>query len=115
MKEGRIERVVNALISLPFSAVVVRIPEKTPFEVETIERSINFRKAQVRGNRVEIPTGATVRVDTLREKIVIKDWRGRTGRTWGASIKTGEKKDNIGSENSQFITPNGVEIVYRRE
>jgi len=115
MKEISIRRIAEALISLPFGAVVVRIPEKTPFEVETTERSINFRKAKVRGNRVDIPTGATVRVNISGEEIEIKDWRGRTGRTWGASIKMGEEKADLNSKKNQVFSPNGVEIIYKRE
>lgn len=115
MKERRIERIVDALISLPFSAVVVHMPKNRLFQVETTERSRNFRVAKVRGSRVEIPTGSTVRIDTSEEKIEIKDWRRRTTHTSGASIKIGGKQVDINSKNSQVITPNGVEIVYKRE
>lgn len=112
MKENRINRVIDAFIHLPFSAVIVRIPENTSFTVETTEPNRNFRTAKVKGSKIEIPSGATVKVDIPGEEIEIKDWRGRTGHTQGASIKVGEQKVDLNSKNSQVITPTGVELVY---
>lgn len=115
MKEINIRRIAEALISMPFGAVVVRIPGNIPFEVETTERSRNFRKAKVRDSRVEIPTGATVKLKIPGEEIEIIDWGGRPTHTPGASIKMGGKKADINSKNRQVISPNGVEINYKRE
>jgi len=115
VKEIGIKRIAEALIGLPFSAVVVRIPEEIPFEVKTLEATRNFRKAKVIDRRVEIPTGASVTVEVPGEKIEIKDWRGRPGRTPGASVKAGDVTVDLDSKNSQITTPKGVKIEYRRE
>ena len=115
MKEIDIKGIAKALISFPFSTVVVRIPEETPFEVKTRESGRNFHRAKVSGSRVEIPTGANITLEVSGEVIEIKDWRGRPGHSPGATVKIGDVTAVLDSKNSQVFTPNGVEIEYRRE
>lgn len=117
MKERTLGKIVKAITGLPFSAVSVKIPEGKTFTAETYETTRNFRKAQIRGDRVKIPTGASANVTVGTEEIDIKDWRGKgANRHPGASVIIGDGEPaKLDSKNDRVSTPGGVEIVYQRD
>jgi hypothetical protein len=114
MSERPLVNVIKSLITLPFGAVVVRIPGDKSFIVETTERTRNFKTARSNKKGVEIPTGASASIITSSEEIDIKDWRERPGHTPGASIRVDGVQNSINTQNNKVITPKGVEIIYKR-
>lgn len=101
-------------------AAVIVIPEIIEnLKIATIYPTRNFKEAHIdEKDRIHIPTGSTVEIESDQELLKIIDWRwrNRPNRYPGASLITsgGERQELTEKDNMVYV--NGIgDIIYVKE